>query len=355
MGDVRAVGGGGKGGKAYKPDARETGALYGTGAAPRGITPPPPAVGPPVGAAAGTAAQVKKTPCKFWLQGTCERGDSCTWLHGEPGQSLSPQALRPPAGPWGAPVGTVRATASAQHSPALSPTTDKRIPCKFWPLGVCKRGEMCTFAHQEAGPPVVRFYSPTGAAPPFAEQTPASSGPKLKKTICKFWLQGTCAKGADCTWAHGEGEMQAAIAVDQPRAPPVKRKLCKFWQQGNCLRGDSCTFLHGDEGTPVSPEPEVPPDEYLEEALAALPEGFDEEEVQASLDLTQAIAAPEALEEGEELQAQAEAMDEEEPGAFFDLAELIAAPMPVEKRHAPSFPQPNAKRPRTGVVGMAPR
>eukprot|EP00971_Amphidinium_carterae_P212534 4217797-Amphidinium_carterae.1 len=34
----------------------------------------------------------------------------------------------------------------------------------------------------------------------------------------------------------------------------IKRTLCKFWQQGSCDRGAACGFAHGDEeiGMPIT-------------------------------------------------------------------------------------------------------
>lgn len=35
-----------------------------------------------LGGQAHDAAPVKRTLCKFWLEGQCSRGESCTWAHG---------------------------------------------------------------------------------------------------------------------------------------------------------------------------------------------------------------------------------------------------------------------------------
>merc|ERR1711879_307605 len=34
-----------------------------------------------------------------------------------------------------------------------------------------------------------------------------------------------------------------------------KWKMCQFWQEGTCRKGASCTFAHGDHelGTPIAP------------------------------------------------------------------------------------------------------
>lgn len=51
------------------------------------------------------------------------------------------------------------------------------------------------------------------------------------RTVCRFFLEGKCTKGSDCTFLH-EG------------SPPKKRELCKFYLNGYCAKGDHCLFMH---------------------------------------------------------------------------------------------------------------
>ncbi|XP_077500766.1 uncharacterized protein LOC144111364 isoform X2 [Amblyomma americanum] len=54
-----------------------------------------------------------------------------------------------------------------------------------------------------------------------------------KRSVCKFYLESKCVKGADCPFSHD---------VPQPR----KADLCKFYLGGYCARGDHCSFMHQD-------------------------------------------------------------------------------------------------------------
>jgi len=51
------------------------------------------------------------------------------------------------------------------------------------------------------------------------------------KQVCKYFLEGHCAKGDNCDFLH-----------QQPYN--YKREVCKFYLQDSCGKGDSCTFLH---------------------------------------------------------------------------------------------------------------
>lgn len=54
---------------------------------------------------------------------------------------------------------------------------------------------------------------------------------------CRFFQQGRCRRGDNCSFAHGKVE-----------APPdlTKTSLCKRWMKGNCpLSSEECEFAHG--------------------------------------------------------------------------------------------------------------
>merc|ERR1719343_737869 len=88
---------------------------------------------------------------------------------------------------------------------------------------------------------------------------------EAKRTLCKFFQQGMCKKGDECTFAHGEEELVLLDPLDEQALDPetgeprrtlpkgVKRTICSFWQRGNCQRGELCGFAHGEEeiGDPV--------------------------------------------------------------------------------------------------------
>jgi len=275
-------------------------------------------------------AGTKRTVCKFWQQGLCERGDQCTWAHsdgeassqidgGRPssiragacGSSIvcsvplaswsfpsrpgpPPLAIAPPGYGDGPPQGRVkyrpagslaiappgygdgppkgsrthgavggspcgvavyghsRSSGGGQRSygsghadglgrhagpikplPAGPTTPVKGTRCKFWLQGQCARGEQCTWLHGEAEP-----------QPPWSRPSsghPAKEQPRdatVRRTICKFWELGTCTKApGQCSWAHGESELGTVAMADN-------REPCKFFPYGNCKKGSLCPFAH---------------------------------------------------------------------------------------------------------------
>lgn len=54
-----------------------------------------------------------------------------------------------------------------------------------------------------------------------------------KRSVCKFYLDSKCNKGADCPFSH-----------DAPQTR--KADLCKFYLGGYCARGEHCSFMHQD-------------------------------------------------------------------------------------------------------------
>src|SRR5690242_6129814 len=47
--------------------------------------------------------------------------------------------------------------------------------------------------------------------------------------VCKFFLKGSCTKGAACPYKHSKGE---------------RAVVCKHWLRGLCKKGEVCEFLH---------------------------------------------------------------------------------------------------------------
>ena len=84
---------------------------------------------------------VKKV-CKFFAQGTCARGQACTYSHevaspGDPGSGTGFSILSPRS-----------ATMPISHAKMSG------IPCRFYLLGRCKKGTECPYEHSKhQGPP----------------------------------------------------------------------------------------------------------------------------------------------------------------------------------------------------------
>jgi len=105
-----------------------------------------------------------------------------------------PSPPSPPAEAESAGTGT---SESAQDNHML----DKTKLCKFFPLGRCRRGQACSFAHG-------------------AHQLRAK--PDLFKTqMCLDLLAtGVCDFGENCKYAHGEAELRGAVSAAQIHVPP---------------------------------------------------------------------------------------------------------------------------------------
>uniref|UniRef100_A0A914GS11 C3H1-type domain-containing protein n=1 Tax=Globodera rostochiensis TaxID=31243 RepID=A0A914GS11_GLORO len=69
---------------------------------------------------------------------------------------------------------------------------------------------------------------------------------KYKSTLCNIWLmEGTCARGKQCHYAHGIKELN--YRQDDTMGRYYKTSLCNFYQQrGFCNNGDQCRWAHGE-------------------------------------------------------------------------------------------------------------
>jgi hypothetical protein len=89
----------------------------------------------------------------------------------------------------------------------------RRLPCKFFMEGKCKKGEVdCPFSH---------------------DVTPNKTVSEAKKEeVCKFYLRKACLKGDLCPYGHDTSSLP-----------------CRFYSTfGNCREGDACAFSHAIKG-----------------------------------------------------------------------------------------------------------
>lgn len=57
----------------------------------------------------------------------------------------------------------------------------------------------------------------------------------LSGEICRFFLRGSCPRGAACPQRH---------SYSLPTRGKEKSIVCKHWLRGLCKKGDACEFLH---------------------------------------------------------------------------------------------------------------
>ena len=65
--------------------------------------------------------------------------------------------------------------------------------------------------------------------------------PGFKTVLCRYHQMARCTRGASCTYAHGEAELQSS----QRQPANYKTVLCEFHQRGMCGYGSQCSFAHG--------------------------------------------------------------------------------------------------------------
>jgi len=59
---------------------------------------------------------------------------------------------------------------------------------------------------------------------------------KMSETVCRFYMEGRCTKGDECSFSHKA----------TPVAPPKKPELCKYYLSGYCVKSDKCQFMHAE-------------------------------------------------------------------------------------------------------------
>lgn len=103
------------------------------------------------------------TICRFYLQGFCQAGDECPFVH----QNTEPVPI-----------------------PQVAPSTEQaKLPCKFFLRGHCYRGEQCAFPHPQA---------PSGDATA-KEMPPADTRAQVP---CSFFAKGYCRNRDGCSFSH---------------------------------------------------------------------------------------------------------------------------------------------------------
>jgi len=225
------------------------------------------------GGGKGGKGSYKVKLCTYFEQGRCNNGASCTYAHG-------PAELRSNGGKGGG---------------GMPNTGSDMLPGRG-PSGALAPGRLDRPMQQQQQPQQQFDGNLAGLdvyGLPGQDQRPsAGPGPGSFKTrLCTYFQQGHCSRGNQCTFAHGEHELQSAPPRGQgggpgnlgcggggqqdrlllqgaplcPLVPPgdgssnaaggmdaggsrgsaYKVKLCTFFEQGKCTKGSTCTFAHG--------------------------------------------------------------------------------------------------------------
>eukprot|EP01053_Blabericola_migrator_P007502 Blabericola_migrator_1__7501@NODE_382_length_9143_cov_306_926399_g305_i0_p5_GENE_NODE_382_length_9143_cov_306_926399_g305_i0NODE_382_length_9143_cov_306_926399_g305_i0_p5_ORF_typecomplete_len314_score38_61zfCCCH_3/PF15663_5/4_2e10zf_CCCH_4/PF18345_1/3_8e09zf_CCCH_4/PF18345_1/3_8e03zf_CCCH_4/PF18345_1/2_3e03zfCCCH/PF00642_24/4_1e06zfCCCH/PF00642_24/0_065zfCCCH_4/PF18044_1/8_5e07zfCCCH_4/PF18044_1/2_5e03Torus/PF16131_5/0_01Torus/PF16131_5/0_94zfCCCH_2/PF14608_6/0_00029zfCCCH_2/PF14608_6/86_NODE_38 len=90
----------------------------------------------------------------------------------------------------------------------------------------------------------------------------------FKTRQCRFWLDGRCTRGDECTFAHCGAELR-----EKPNL--LKTKICAKWRQGHCFKPQAeCSYAHGLEDLRVLPSAQLSPGGASRAASFGSPLGF---------------------------------------------------------------------------------
>mmetsp|Transcript_60447 Transcript_60447/g.141370 ORF Transcript_60447/g.141370 Transcript_60447/m.141370 type:complete len:551 (-) Transcript_60447:5-1657(-) len=163
---------------------------------------------------------------------------------------------------------------------------DPRPICAFFKVGRCAKGLDCPYLHVDdtqdlpnvvtaapvvgrkvcaVVPKVVPPKPKSTVVPPDAvlSPTPTPTDPYgnsayyFKRTICKFWLSNCCANGENCTFAHGDHELQqttegtAAWTFIPDASGEIKNRPYKLDEARFCRKEDACDFAPDGLEEPV--------------------------------------------------------------------------------------------------------
>eukprot|EP00929_Paragymnodinium_shiwhaense_P039194 TRINITY_DN2060_c0_g1_i1.p1 TRINITY_DN2060_c0_g1~~TRINITY_DN2060_c0_g1_i1.p1 ORF type:complete len:602 (+),score=111.14 TRINITY_DN2060_c0_g1_i1:74-1879(+) len=129
----------------------------------------------------GDKGPARATPCRFWQEGRCMKGDACQFKHeGVPG------AAGPP----------ILEQGGFPSAPGGRYDRKARVPCRFFFNKGCDKAEGCPFSHA-------------------AETLQAKSLEQKVEIECTYHLMGKCYAGAACDFAHGPEEVEAIKIAKQ--------------------------------------------------------------------------------------------------------------------------------------------
>ncbi|GJD07846.1 hypothetical protein Gasu2_21770 [Galdieria sulphuraria] len=160
--------------------------------------------------------------------------------------------------------------------PAPWMTRWKTRMCKFYPMGMCKNGSKCSFAHSAEELREPESFGQSHSANEVVQASGSFSFYDLESSYLR-------AQKLDLYGSEGHGVPSASFnnrsfvpsrpdsvvghnfqSVDNRKSVPpapwmthFKTKMCKFFSAGECKNGDKCSFAHSVEELRDPPPPEV--------------------------------------------------------------------------------------------------
>lgn len=149
----------------------------------------------------------------------------------------------------------------------------KKVVCKHWLRGLCKKGEFCDFLHEYnlRKMPECLFFSQNG----FCTQTPECIylhiDPQTKIPECFNYKRGFCPDGPKCTKRH------------------IRKTICELYLTGFCPYGPKCTLGSHPKFENLLSRLRIKPDKEILDALNREREEQtkkeDDSEIAASTDI----------------------------------------------------------------------
>jgi CCCH-type zinc finger protein/zinc finger (C-x8-C-x5-C-x3-H type) protein/Nab2-type zinc finger RNA-binding protein len=158
--------------------------------------------------------------------------------------------------------------ATSTFSSPISMASQKLIPCRFFILGICKKGDSCDFNHERPINLQPQFGANSPALPQRLKSNHSDPFPLHERTgstpTCRFFLRGLCNKGDNCRYIHAQSvvssqEVERLTKKDDFHLPssspgPISSDFrgslpCKFFSRHGGCRNVFCPYLHDSDHT----------------------------------------------------------------------------------------------------------
>jgi hypothetical protein len=105
------------------------------------------------------------------------------------------------------------------------------------PIPSAKRRATSTFTGDIDAESLLRGPQPPKTKRPRPEIVSKTSEPRQPKVPCRYFMEGKCTKGTECTFSH-------AIKPNVTQQEARTTEVCRFHMAGNCLKGEGCLWSH---------------------------------------------------------------------------------------------------------------
>lgn len=148
--------------------------------------------------------KLRTVVCRHWLQGLCQKGDKCDYLHKMDKSKM--------------PVCKHGKICKIKNCPLKHIDEEEKPECIAFRQGFCIDGPACKYRHTKRPPDECpkkanfdQFISASTNQNGFLGKKRKTQQPNqfYKITLCKHWLEhGTCPYSEECHYAHGEEELR---------------------------------------------------------------------------------------------------------------------------------------------------